>query len=137
MKGSLSWDALFSNPAEVREALQFWLDNLNKFNGRPWWPQPVNLRVSVDASCVGFGGILTTGASPPLSFQGTFSAEQVEGSSTLREVLGYVGAISLAAKAYPSELAGSSILVTGDNQGAVSCIKNLRSPVAEINPGAA
>jgi hypothetical protein len=48
-------------------------------------------------------------------------------------VLGYVGAVSLAVETYPSELAGSSILVIGDNQGAVSCINNLRSPVAEIN----
>jgi hypothetical protein len=43
IQGSLSWDALFPNPAEVRSTLQFWFDNLDSFNGRPWWPRPVTL----------------------------------------------------------------------------------------------
>lgn len=35
IKGNTSWDALFPNPVEVRQTLQFWLDNLDIFNGRP------------------------------------------------------------------------------------------------------
>jgi hypothetical protein len=131
--GHTSWDALFPNPAEVREALTFWLDNLDRFNGRPWWPEPISLRVEVDASGVGFGGVLSAPSSPPLSFQGTFSPDQAAGSSTLREVLGYVGAVGVAAESFPSLLLGASILVTGNNQGAVSCINNFRSPVPAIN----
>jgi hypothetical protein len=127
IKGSLLWNALFPNPAEVRETLQFRLDNLDSFNGRPWWPQPISLWVTVDAWGVGFGGILTSPSKPPLPFQGAFTAEQAKWSSYFGEVLGYIGAVSLAAKSHPSELTGSSILVTGDNQGAVSCINNLRS----------
>jgi hypothetical protein len=57
----------------------------------------------------------------------------VAGSSTLREVLGYVGAVKVAAATWPHLLCGSSILVTRDNQGAVSCINNLRRPVPDIN----
>jgi hypothetical protein len=33
----------------------------------------------------------------------------------------------------PGQLAGASLLITGDNQGAISCINNLRSPVQTIN----
>jgi hypothetical protein len=133
MKGNMSWDQLFPNPDEVQETLKFWLENMDQFNGRPWWPRPVSLRVSVDASGVGFGGILTSPSRPQVEFQGTFTAQEASGSSTLRGVLGYVGAVKMAAQVRPNELAGSSIVITGDNQGAVSCINNLRSPVAEIN----
>jgi hypothetical protein len=131
--GNTSWDALFSNPSEVRQTLQFWLDNINCFNGRPWWPQPVKLRVAVDASGVGFGGELKGSTGAPITFQGTFTELQPGGSSTLREVLGYVGAVKMAAQVRPEELTGSSVVITGDNQGVVSCINNLRSPVAGIN----
>lgn len=133
IKGNASWDALFPNPLEVRQTLQFWLDNLDVFNGRPWWPRPVGLQAVVDASGVGFGGVLTVPPSPPVQFQGTFSESEAKGSSTLREVLGYVGAVELAAQAALGQLSGASLLITGDNQGAVSCVNNLRSPVPAIN----
>jgi hypothetical protein len=133
MKGSTSWDELFPNPDKVHQTLNFWLENIDQFNGRPWWPRPVALRVSVDASGVGFGRILTSASSPPVSFQGTFTAQEANSLSTLREVLGYVGVVKMAAQTWPDELMGSSIVIIGDNQGAVSCIINLRSPVADIN----
>lgn len=133
IKGHVTWDALFPNPAKVRRTLQFWLDNIDAFDGRPWWPKPVALRALVDASGVGFGGILSAPKTPPVHFQGTFSEAEAAGSSTLREVLGYVGTVQLAAQIRPEQLAGVSILITRDNQGATSCINNLRSPVEEIN----
>jgi hypothetical protein len=133
IKGSLSWDAIFPHPGQVRKTLQIWLANLDRFKGRPWWSQPLNLRVAVDASGVGFGGVLTGPAGYSHQFQGTFTPEQAAGSRTLQEVLGYVGTVSIAAEAKPESLAGSSILITGDIQGAVSCINNLRSPVKDIN----
>jgi hypothetical protein len=48
-------------------------------------------------------------------------------------VLGYVGAAEIASQSFPEQMTGASILVTGDNQGAISCINNLRSPVQSIN----
>jgi hypothetical protein len=64
---------------------------------------------------------------------GTFDEQQAQGSSTLREVSGYVGTVELAANSFPDELRNATILITGDNQGAVSCVNNLRSPVLAIN----
>jgi hypothetical protein len=93
IKGHISWDALFPNPAEVRHTLQFWLDKIDGFNRRPWWPKPVALQAVVDASGVGFGGVLSASRSAPVRFQGTFSETEAAGSSTLPEVLGYVGAV--------------------------------------------
>lgn len=44
-----------------------------------------------------------------------------------------MGAVELAAQAASEQLRGASLLITGDNQGAVSCVNNLRSPVHAIN----
>lgn len=65
IKGSATWDALFPNPVEVRQTLQFWLSNVDNFNGRPWWPRQVALHTTVDASGVGFGGVLSAPPLPP------------------------------------------------------------------------
>lgn len=134
MKGFETWDRVFPNPEDVKTMLSFWLTNVDRFNGRPWWPmQPVRLQASVDASGVGFGGTLSAPSMTPQMFQGTFMVPKAQSSSTLREVLGYVGAVQVAANSFPDLLRGSAILITGDNQGAVSCINNPRSPVQPIN----
>jgi hypothetical protein len=133
IKGSATWDTIFPNPSQVKSSLQFWLDNIDNFNGRPWWPNHVRLQAEVDASGVGFGGILSVPSQPPRSFLGTFNEQQARGSSTLREVLSYVGTVELAASSFPDELRNATILITGNNQGAISCVNNLRSPVLTIN----
>lgn len=43
MKGSATWDSVFPNPSQVKSTLQFWLDHIDDFNGRPWWPKQVSL----------------------------------------------------------------------------------------------
>jgi hypothetical protein len=108
IKGHISWDALFPNPAEVCHTLQFWLDKIDGFNGRPWRPKLVALQAVVDASGVGFGGVLSAPRSAPVRFQGTFLETEAAGSSTLHEVLGYVGAVQLAAQLMPGQLAGAA-----------------------------
>jgi hypothetical protein len=93
----------------------------------------MRLQASVDASRVGFGGTLSAPSMTPQMFQGTFMVPEAQSSSTLREVLGYMGAVQVAANFFPDLLRGSAILITGNNQGAVWCINNLRSPVQPIN----
>jgi hypothetical protein len=82
----------------------------------------------------GFWGVLSTPSQPDQIFRATFSLEEAASSSILREVLGYVGAVQTAAEVWPQLLTRASILITGDNQGAISCINKLRSPVPQINP---
>jgi hypothetical protein len=132
MKGSITWDQIFPTSELVKETAQFWLLNLERFNGRRWWPRPVSIKVKVDASGVGFGGILTEGGRE-LPFKGTFSESQAEGSSTARETRGYAAALVVAAQEFPSELHEASVLLKGDNQGAISALNQFRSPVSEIN----
>lgn len=131
--GKTSWDSVFPNPLAVQETAQFWLANLDRFNGRAWWPHPVRLTASVDASGVGFGGIISLPDGSDAPFNGTFSELQGGASSTLRELTGYVATVELAASRFPALLRGASILLTGDNQGAIAALNNLRSPVAAMN----
>jgi hypothetical protein len=107
--------------------------NLASFNGRRWWPRPVELRLEVDASEVGYGGTLTSGRTSKTTFMGTFSNEQAVQSSTAREMRGYAAANNTATKHFPDDVWGSSILLIGDNQGAISALNQFRSPVKEIH----
>lgn len=109
------------------------MTNLDRFNGRAWWPNPVQLKASVDASGVGFGGILILPGGERRPFNGTFDEAQGTGSSTLRELTGYVATVELATALFPDHLRGASIQITGDNQGAIASLNSLRSPVEQMN----
>lgn len=131
--GKVSWDAMLSNPTSVRKTAEFCLGNLDRFNGRAWWPHPVQLKAAVDASGVGFGGILILPGGVSHPFSGTFDEASGHGSSTLRELTGYVAAVELATELFPNQLRGASIQVTSDNQGAIASLNSLRSPVEQMN----
>jgi hypothetical protein len=132
MTGHSSWDTIFPTPEVVKETAEFWLANIDRLNGRKWWPKSTALRVAVDASGVGYGGHITSdGQTVP--FVGTFTPEQATSSSTAREVWGYAAALQAAAQRFPQALRGAAILIEGDNQGAISALNHLRSPVTEIN----
>lgn len=128
MKGETSWDTIFPTTDSVRETATFCLDSLDAFNGRRWWPIPVELQLEVDASGVGFGGTITTNCANKTPFLGTFTDAQASESSTAREMRGYAAAIDAATKCLPS-----SILLIGDNQGAISALNHFRSSIPEIH----
>jgi hypothetical protein len=117
----------------VAEAAGFWLKNLDRFNGRNWWPKAIAVQASVDASAVGYGGFTKVGSEPLVSFTGTFSTEERGQSSTAHEVRGYAAALETAAQRFPETIRNASILLEGDNQGAISALDHFRSPVSEIN----
>jgi hypothetical protein len=100
MQGRISWDEIFPTPEAVKRTAEFWLENIDRLNGRKWWPRPVSLKVVVDASGVGFGGHLHL-ERRKLPFTGTFTDRQAESSSTAREVRGYAAALAIAAQQFP------------------------------------
>jgi hypothetical protein len=132
MQGKVSWDQVFPTPQSVSEIASFWLANLDRFNGRRWWPRPVQVEVTVDASGVGFGGAFTTGPHQRIPFSETFTSEQTLKSSTEREIRGYTEALLVIAQHFPENLKGASVLLYGDNQGAISDLNKLRSSVPGI-----
>jgi hypothetical protein len=133
MRGELGWDAIFPTTESVKSTAEFWLRNLDSFNGRRWWPRPVELRLEVDALGVGFGGTLSFERASKTAFMGTFTEQQAAQSSTAREMRGYAAAIDSATKRFPDDVRGSSILLIGDNQGAISALNQFRSPLREIH----
>jgi hypothetical protein len=133
MKGRSSWDTVFPNPAEVRRTASFWLENIDRFNGRRWWPRVVTVRATVDASGIGYGGFIQAEEGPQIPFMGTFTAQQSAESSTAREVRGYAAALDSAARRFRSQIQGAAILLEGDNQGAIADLNQFRSTVPEIN----
>jgi hypothetical protein len=132
IRGKVSWDKVFPTPESVTETARFWLDNLDRFNGRRWWPRMTSATLTVDASGVGYGGQIEIAGKEPVQFKGTFSAEQAEASSTEREVIGYVAGLAVAAQVYPAELAESSVLVMGDSQSGIAALNQMRSSVPMI-----
>jgi hypothetical protein len=97
MQGRTSWDAVFPTPEAVVKTARFWLDNLDKFNGRRWWPRATSVMLAVDASGIGYGGQITLPGKEALKFTGTFLEAQAGSSSTEREVIGYVAGLAVAA----------------------------------------
>ncbi|GAQ85558.1 hypothetical protein KFL_002410090 [Klebsormidium nitens] len=128
-----SWDALFPTPETVIRTADFWLHNLEKFNGRRWWARPTSVEITMDASGVGFGGFVRTETGRILQVAGTFSQEQALQSSSEREVEGYVAALQVATEQAPDEIRNRSVLVIGDSQAGVNALTKFRSSVPFIN----
>jgi hypothetical protein len=128
-----SWDQIFPTPDDVKQVALFWKDHLEGFNGRQWWPKPVQVRAAVNASGVGFGGTLRVKDREPIPFWGTFPAEHAAESSTAREIRGYAAALGVVARHFAGEVRGAVVLLEGDNQGAISALNHLRSPNQGIN----
>jgi hypothetical protein len=132
IQGKETWDTVFPNPESVKETARFWLENLDRYNGRRWWPRQTTAVLTVDASGVGYGGQVELNETEPVQFTGTFTREQAQASSTEREIIGYGAGLATVAQIFPEELAGSSVLLLGDNQGGISAINKMRSSVLVI-----
>jgi hypothetical protein len=132
MQGRASWDEVFPTPESVVGTAKFWLENLDKFNGRRWWPRATSATLRVDASGVGYGGQVELEGKDAVKFTRTFSEAQAKSSSTEREIIGYVVGLAVAAQVYPESLAESSVLVLGDSQSGVAALNQMRSSIPMI-----
>lgn len=135
LSGRESWDQLFPTPKAVKETAEFWLENLEEWNGRRWWPRGTEIRVEVDASGVGFGGKVVLRNGTELQVAGTFTDEEASASSAEREVIGYAAAIKIVTEVAPEQVKGRSVLVTGDSQAGLAAIGRFRSTVPLIRSG--
>jgi hypothetical protein len=115
MQGRVCWDEIFPSPKSVHKTASFWLNNIDRFNGRRWWPRATSVGLRVDASRVGYGGWVELDGEKSVAFCGIFTDLQAEASSTEREVTGNVAGLAVAAQQFPAELADNSVLILGDN----------------------
>jgi hypothetical protein len=115
MRGAISWDVIFPSPLAVKEMAQLFLDNLESWNGRRWFPRPVILEAGSDASEFGFGGsILLPGGRTHL-IAGQLSQEEMGMSSTAREVVAFLRVLEAAVQTEPDWMRDAAILIRGDN----------------------
>jgi hypothetical protein len=76
MSGHESWGAWFSSPTSVQEEAQNWLDNLDAWNGRPWWPWHSKMTICIDASALGYGGFILGPDGCRHQVAGTFTSQE-------------------------------------------------------------
>lgn len=135
IQGKLSWDHIFPTPEEARATARLFLERLEDWNGRRWFPRRVQLEASSDASDFGFGGTIQVAGKAPFELAGSLTESEVLMSSTAREMIGFLRILQLAAERFPEVLRGSAVLVVGDNQGAVSAINKFNSTAPDVAAG--
>jgi hypothetical protein len=133
LSGKLSWDEIFETPAAAREVAKLFQDTLTARNGRRWFPRQVTLEVGYDASEFGFGGTLRALGGRTTTFLGSLTETEVLMSSTAREVLTFLRVLEEASTKYERLLQGGSVLLRGDNQGAVASVNQFRSRAPDVN----
>jgi hypothetical protein len=133
IQGRISWDEIFPAPKAAKDAAQLFLDHLQEWNGRRWFPRQILLEAASDASHFGFGGTLQAAGWPSFQLAGTMSEAEANQSSTARETLGFLRILQQAVVLHPDILSGAAVLLIGDNQRAVSAVNNFRSSAPPVN----
>ena len=123
----LSWDSVVVASVGVKEELQFWLSNLNSFNGysisRSFTAQAV---IYSDASHTGYGSYLVDIGEHQAS--GVWSYEDSFKSSTYRELL----AVFHSVQTFARFLKGQKLKIFSDNQNVIR-ILSVGSKIPALN----
>lgn len=106
------WDQARPLPQECIEELTWWNLNLEKWNGRSIMKPTPSSRVYVDASNLGWGGVVQGQV-----VQGTWTQAEAQQSINWRELK----AVQLTLQSFPT-LCHTTILIRSDNTTAVSYI---------------
>ena len=133
MQGRISWDAIFPTPLAAKNAAKLFLEKLDSWNGRRWFPRRILIEAASDASDFGFGGSLHIAGSPPFHVAGSLTETEVTQSSTAREMIGFLRILQQAVRLHRPLLSGAAVLLVGDNQGAVAAVNSMRSPAPDVN----
>lgn len=96
---------------ETKEELQWWIENLEQFNGKPLIAQTYSKQLWTDASGTGWGAVCEERVA-----QGVWSQEEMELTSNQRESL----AILKGLEVFTEQLRGQVVKIHSDNMTAVS-----------------
>ncbi|GAQ86252.1 DNA/RNA polymerase superfamily protein with reverse transcriptase domain [Klebsormidium nitens] len=133
IQGKLSWDDVFPTLQAARAAAQLFIDNLPAWNGRAWFPRRVAVEAGSDASDTGFGGTIRVPGAQKIAVVGSLSEEERLISSTARETLAFVRVLREALDRAGDALRGGAVLLTGNNQSAVSAVNAMNSRTPDVN----
>ena len=114
IEGRQSWSRTETIAPGTREELQFWSQGLETMNGCSFKPQnTTTTMIFTDASSTGYGGY-TVQQLGELICAGTFTNDEVETSSTFRELL----AVKYVLQSYGDLLKNQNIQLNSDNMAA-------------------
>ncbi|GAQ83242.1 reverse transcriptase [Klebsormidium nitens] len=133
MQGRISWDEVFPTPLAAKTTAKLFLERLDDWNGRRWFPRRILIEAASDASDFGFGGSLHIAGSPPFHVAGSLTEAEVSQSSTAREMIGFLRVLQQAVLHHRPLLSGAAVLLVGNNQGAVAAVNSMRSSAPDVN----
>ena len=109
-----SWCQMVSVSPEAHLELNFWLSNLQRYNGQNIWHSPSVVRIVYsDASNVGYGGF-TVEHGPQIA-HGMWTREEAQESSTWRELVGVLRVL----KSLAPKLSNNRLRWFSDNQNVI------------------
>ena len=124
LKQKESWsDNLKLNEPAILE-LNWWLENIDRFNAKTVKLNPVTVSFEVDASHLGWGANLGEKLA-----KGDFDSRLSKASSNYRELTAILNAILT----FTVELRHQHVLIFSDNSTAIAYVRNKGGPVIDLN----
>ena len=124
LKQKETWsDNLKLNEPAILE-LNWWLENIDRFNAKTVKPNPVTVSFEVDASHLGWGANLGEKLA-----KGDFDSRLSKASSNYRELTAILNAILT----FTVELRHQHVLIFSDNSTAIAYVRNKGGPVIDLN----
>jgi hypothetical protein len=101
---------------EARDELQWWIDNLEGWNGRSLIPDTTEITLTTDASNTGWGAVLG-----PQRTGGFWTYEERQKHINLLEIR----AIEFGLRSFVNQLKGKSVLIQTDNTTAMAHVNHM------------
>jgi hypothetical protein len=130
MQGKLSWDNLFPTPESARNMAKRFLERLDEWNGRRWYPRTITVEAGSDASDTGVGGTIRIPGRPVRTVVATLSPTERGMSSTAREVVAFHQVLLETTRQAGEVLEGAAVLLSGDNHGEPSMPSGAEHPMS-------
>ena len=114
----LAWCHRLTLSEEASQVIDFWLNEITKFDGRYIWAKPSGVRVVYsDASATGYGGYMVERGS--LITNGQWSLEEAKQSSTWRKLR----VVIMVLESFQSKLKHERVCWFTDNQNVVKIVQ--------------
>lgn len=129
MAGKKDWDVVLLPSQAVKQEAQSWLDNIDAWNKRFWWPTLSIIILDIDASAIEYGsGLICAEGQRRLPMAGTFSFERGRRiiKRSLRDNRKHAGTGGTGSNR-PQDLNQSSVFLQGNSQAALSALRKFAS----------
>jgi hypothetical protein len=124
-EGRLAWDQVLPTPHAMSAALQLFVEQLRRANGKRWHRRTRRLLVVGDASD-SQAAAFTPGGEVAAPIIRAFSLAEQAASSTTRELLACLAALQLLLQRYPHLLVGGTFVYQTDSRNTLTNVMGMR-----------